>query len=172
MSYSFEMLSTEKFTVFSRIIPFEAPQTFSSPAPMTVLTHFISDGELNRLGAYLSTMNLFQAGEYDHGVFAAAGRKHADSIELQDRSGGGDEGATWPSSFGFKECRQRRGSAEFWRHNENSIKLPELVSFVERLPFFTSTGKVTIILSAKGHQGVEHVDHKFDDFVSEFVWIR
>ena len=172
MSYSFELLSTEKFYVYSIIIPLEASQTFSSPAPITDLTHFIHDGELYRLGTYLSTMNLFQAGEYDHREFAAAGRKHADSIELQDRSGGGDDGAKWPSSFGFKECRERRGSAEFWRHNDNSIRLPELVSFVERLPFFTSTGKVTIILSVGGSKGIEHVDHKFDDFVSEFVWIR
>ena len=31
---------------------------------------------------------------------------------------------------------------------------------------FESTGKVTVIVNAPGEVGVEHVDHKFEDWVS------
>jgi hypothetical protein len=143
--------------------------------PITDLTSFVAAGELKDLGEYLAVQNLFDFNAVSDFTtvkeFPAAGRKHADAIELQDRGGYGDD-ETWPASFGFRECRGRRGSAEFWRHNANAAQLPVLVAFVDRLPFFESTGKVTIILSNAGDTGVEHCDHKFDDLVSEFVWLR
>ncbi|KAI2511145.1 hypothetical protein MHU86_3280 [Fragilaria crotonensis] len=167
---------TNKFTVWSAPTIDEVHATVkkapvdkaAAPCPYTDLTHFIAFGELHELGVYLAAQNLF---DFAFTEFAAAGRRHADSIDLQTRTGHG-ENIDWPAGFGFFECRANRGSAEYWRHNDNAARLPELVAFVDRLPFFESTGKVTIVLSQAGDRGAEHVDHKFDDLVSEFVWIR
>lgn len=133
----------------------------------------MASGELHALGIYLKQQlnsHTFVTVDFD-----AAGRKHADSIVLQDyQSGYGDDDATLAEPLDFRECRTRRGSPEFWRHNENAEKLPGLVSFVDRAlrPFFQSTGKVTILLSQAGDVGIEHVDHKFHDWVSEFIWLQ
>jgi len=35
-----------------------------------------------------------------------------------------------------------------------------------------ATGKVAIICNEPGSEGIEHTDHKIDQLVSEFVWIR
>lgn len=171
-----EMAQTHKFSVWNAAAADPAHSTSTiEPArvevaacPFTDLTRFIAIGELHELGVYLAAQNLF---DFSLTEFAAAGRRHADSIDLQTRTGHGDN-TEWPACHGFFECRANRGSAEFWRHNDNAARLPELVAFVDRLPFFESTGKVTIVLSQVGDQGAEHVDHKFDDLVSEFVWIR
>jgi hypothetical protein len=90
--------------------------------------------------------------------FAAAGRKHADAIELQDQTGFGDC-LQWPAEYGFRECRERRGSAEFWRHNSNAKRLPQLVSFVDRLPFFESTGKQGCIFITYITYNMSYITH-------------
>lgn len=144
----------------------------------------MADGELHALvGLYLREQlpSLLTATATSATDFDAAGRKHADSIVLQDITGYGDDtldtAATSAATTGpidFRECRTHRGSAEFWRHNENAAQLPGLVAFVDRAlsPILSSTGKVTVLLSKAGDEGVEHVDHKFADWVSEFVWLR
>lgn len=176
-----QLFATSKFSVFGL-----SPQSDSISnaheecekvlLPFTDLTSFISNGSIENLGYYLADQSLFPSegvdtSDFDRTVFAAAGRKHADEIKLQDRCGYGDDKA-WPETFDFHDCRKLRGSAEHWRHNANADKLPGLVAFVDDLPFFKETGKVTIILSPAGVDGVEHVDHKFEDLVSEFVWLR
>lgn len=164
-----EIVQTQKFTVWQAKVETATVEPLEPVAcPFTDLTRFIATGELEDLGIYLARKNLF-AGSLTE--FAAAGRRHADSIELQSRSGYGND-AMWPEAYGFFECRANRGSAEFWRHNDNATWLPGLVTFVDRLPFFRSTGKITIVLSQIGDRGAEHVDHKFDNLVSEFVWLR
>jgi Methyltransferase domain len=185
---SLEVAPTAKFTVLSSSSVVSKDETTSfrrCRSPITDVTHLVDAGELHALGLYLleklpSISNITD--------FDAAGRKHADSIVLQDLTsyGGGpdddddDDGNSEAATVGvpveddFRECRTHRGSPEFWRHNANAAQLPGLVSFVDRAlqPFFQSTGKVTIILSPKSAVGVEHVDHKFNDWVSEFVWLR
>ena len=166
------LVKTSKFYVFNlHQASINNISLEQAPCPITDLTSFINQGDLQALGEYLAEKNIFDLCDsckerpFVISEFAAAGRKHADAIELQSREG-------WPVEYGFRECRQTRGSAEFWRHNENASRLPGLITFVSRLPFFISTGKVTVILSEKGSVGSEHVDHRFDDFVSEFVWLR
>ena len=115
-------------------------------APYTDLTSYIAAGELEALGEYIGLMmNATPGGDgggggggsggLTHSEFAAAGRKHADAIVLTDRVGYGTD--LWPETYGFLECRQRRGSAEHWRHNRNAELLPEIVAFVDRLPMFS-----------------------------------
>ena len=102
----------------------------------------------------------------------------------------------WPEHFGFEECRRHRGNPHYWRpnyafHGRNITtttpppsldanediadclgtegQLGVLSTFVvENLvpSIFESTGKVTVIVNAPGEVGVEHVDHKFEDWVS------
>jgi hypothetical protein len=173
-----EIVATSRFFVLNNILNDPAP------LPYTDLTSFIEPGKLVELGEYLAEQHLFDfdtdahpnndksGGDQSYSIknFNAAGRKHADAIELQDQTGYGDE-INWPFSD-FRDCRVRRGSAEYWRSNANAERLPGLVRFVDQLPFFQSTGKVTIILSKAGSEGMEHVDHKYNDWVSEFVWVR
>ena len=154
-----ELKATRKFSVFELISP---PQVV---VPFTDLTSFVNADELRALDLYLAERDLFNFQAHEVCVFAAACRKHGDAIELHTKTG-------WPDEYGFEECRRNRGNGEYWRPNANAARLPGLVAFVARLPFFERTGKVTIILSAAGSCGAEHVDHKFDGWVSEFVWLR
>ena len=80
----------------------------------------------------------------------------------------------WPKEYGFKEDRTHRGNPFFWQSNDNNRALHTLAHFVEHhlARFFSSTGKITIIYNQPGVEGMEHVDHKFEDLVSEFVWFR
>lgn len=95
----------------------------------------------------------------------AAGGKHANGVALQDCVG-------WPDGYEFKEDRLHRGNPYFWKDNGNKESLRDLAEFVDMLPFFCSVGKITIIHNEPGVPGMEHVDHKFEDLVSEFVWFR
>ena len=176
MSSMIQIIPTLKFTVFDVTSPIttSTPLVIQVPAPYTDLTDFVANDAIQKLGHYLAKKSLFVEDDdtkYERTNFNAAGLKHADEIKLQNRGGYGDH-TEWPTNFDFHDCRKRRGSAEYWRHNSNANQLPGLVTFVHELPFFKETGKVTIILSSAYSRGVEHVDHKFDDLVSEFVWIR
>lgn len=172
------IVSTSKFAVYCLVSPVSVSFAPLRPLlPFTDLTDFVKAGAIEELGEYLATKPLFDFNGKSDSTgfirtdFSAAGRKHADEIKLHDRCGFGED-ANWPEAFDFRDCRALRGSAEYWRHNRNAVLLPDLVTFVDNLPFFVQTGKITIILSPAGSHGVEHVDHKFEDLVSEFVWLR
>jgi hypothetical protein len=97
--------------------------------------------------------------------FPAAGRKHADAIELQDRSGYGDR-KRGRCRFGFRRerCRFAVDPASSGDTNDtNAAQLPAL-SLLSWTAYHSSSPllKVTIILSNAGDTGVEHCDHKFD----------
>ena len=128
------------------------------PCPYTDLDSFVSSAHLDTLGVFLE--NKLPAILSDDTCikqsFYAACRKHGDAIELQDN-------IDWPTKFGFKECRQNRGNPQFWKPNANHALLDELVNFIEKLPFFEYTGKVTIIINKPGVPGVEHVDHRYQN---------
>ena len=49
---------------------------------------------------------------------------------------------------------------------------PGVFDFVRASPIFSSTGKIAILKNERGCRGVEHVDHRLPDLVSEFVWVR
>jgi hypothetical protein len=72
------------------------------------LTSFVAAGELKELGEYLAVQNLFDFNAVNDFTtvkeFPAAGRKHADAIELQDRVGYGTM-KRGQSSLVSHECR-------------------------------------------------------------------
>jgi len=99
----------------------------------------------------------------------------------------------------FRQCRAHRGDNKTWRPNKNAFEVPGILEFVRTaLPFCEARGKVALIFKKEGEEGVEvrwgaivttqatnpiynplpllgspqHADHKLDDLVSEFVWIR
>ena len=153
-----------------------------SRAPFVDLTHFIGDGELEALDEYLlghGICNTSASGEFarmggDVGIFSAESRKYGDAIELCDRdtSSWSATSLSFSSDGDFKACRAHRGDPFTWQPNLNARLLPGVVDFVRNLPFFERTGKIAIILNAPNDAGVEHVDHRLDDLVSEFVWVR
>lgn len=148
--------------------------------PFTDLTDFLCAGELTALDEYLMAQCLFDFGprcapwtgcvkEFDAGDV----QKHADAIELHDLTDWGvHQTYNGSDQSGFHRDRANRGNPQYWQPNGNSLRLPELVAFVARLPFFDYTGKVTLIINRAMHGGTEHSDHHFDDLVSEFVWIK
>jgi hypothetical protein len=111
-------------------------------------------------------------------VFAAEGGKYGDALELCTRDTSGwcqDAFAAFSSADDFKQCRGHRGDPTTWRPNHNGrVLLPGVLAFANQLPFFDPghVGKVAIIVNELNSRGVEHVDHRFDDLVSEFVWVR
>lgn len=109
-------------------------------------------------------------------VFAAEGGKYGDALELCTRDTSGwcqDAFAAFCSADDFKQCRGHRGDPTTWRPNHNGrVLLPGVLQFAAQLPFFSAVGKVAVIVNEPHSTGIEHVDHRFDDLVSEFVWVR
>jgi hypothetical protein len=116
------------------------------------------------------------AAPFEIGMFTANGYKHGDAIHLTERDTSGWCADTFTAFTGdedFKVCRGHRGDAQTWRlHPTNARLLPGVVNFVQSLPFFVETGKISIIYNPPNTQGVEHCDIEFPDLVSEFVWVR
>ena len=138
------------------------------------MTSYISNTLLEALDEYLIE-NGIAAGrtafESKHdegrvGVFSASSRKHADAIEMCDRDTSVwcmDTFVPYSSADDFKQCRAHREDCRTWKSNQNAFLLPGVTEFVKSLPFFSSTGKVAIIINKANDKGVEHQDHDLDD---------
>ena len=151
--------------------------------PFVDLTDFVPLEELQELDDYLKERLVFSENEKvrlqggEIGLFTAKGYKHADSIDLTDRDTSGwcaDAFTPYSGNDDFRVCRGHRGDPKTWRtrNNPNARELPGVIDFVQNLPFFDQTGKISIICNRPGSQGVEHSDIELPDLVSEFVWIR
>jgi hypothetical protein len=153
--------------------------------PFCDLTRFVSAADLADLDAYLLGKGVLgplsgfgtspEDGVADVSVFPADGLKYGDCLELCDRDTStwcGDAFVSYSGADDFKQCRAHRGDPCTWRHNGNALRLPGVINFVRKLPFFEQTGKIAIILNAPDEPAVEHCDHAIADLVSEFVWVR
>jgi len=148
--------------------------------PFVDLTEFCSLQALEDVDEYLMKhLDLSQGKvrleEAEVGLFTAKGYKHADAIDLTDRDTSvwcQDAYRPYNGAQDFKVCRGHRGDPQSWRRNVNARLLPGVIDFLENLPFFEQTGKISIICNQPNTKGVEHADIDFDDFVSEFLWIR
>lgn len=149
------MSSDECGTALSYYSYTPAPPAPAGTQPFTDLDSFLKQDVLDTLHADLTAQigELLDDEDFINREFRAACRKHADAVELQDR-------VSWPEEYGFKECRQNRGNPIYWQPNYNRTRLGCLAKFVEDLPFFEYTGKVTIIMNQPGVPGIEHVDHR------------
>lgn len=174
-------------------------KTSKSRVPYVDLTPYVSAQKLRELDDYLkrtSSMNLQTNdtkslsldSEVKVGFFLANGRKHANAIDLTDRDTSSwctDAFRAYTSVEDFKVCRAHRGDLKTWRPNANSYRLPGVMDFISQAllghqsnddskscPILEHNGKISLIWSAPNSTGEEHVDIEFDDFVSEFVWIR
>ncbi|KAJ1458421.1 hypothetical protein M885DRAFT_512836 [Pelagophyceae sp. CCMP2097] len=152
-----------------------------SRPPFVDLTAFVDAASLAVLDAELLRQGVgdpaaFAArGAGEVCVFAAESQKYGDAIELCDRDTAnwcGDAFVSETPQDDFKQCRAHRGDPCTWRWNANARQLGGLKTFAQRLPFFDRTGKVAVIVNVAGDAGVEHVDHRLEDLVSEFVWVR
>ena len=163
--------------------PVDGSPTMSTPdqSPIFDLTSYVDPQTLVDLDNYLITKGILSfeestSNEGEVGIFSAESQKHGDAIELRDRDTStwccSDAFCSYSSSDDFRQCRAHRGDAKTWRPNKNAHLLPGVTEFVVSLPFFSSTGKVAIIVNKPNDVGVEHADHALDDLVSEFVWIR
>jgi hypothetical protein len=61
--------------------------------------------------------------------------------------------------------------AELWRRTEDAELFPELMSFIETLPFET-TGRMIIMYDDSGRPVSAHRDHDSRDLCHEFIWFR
>ena len=144
-------------------------------APYLDLTRFVPAPTLDELDAYLLAHNI-GCETPPNGVaptaFFADDQKHATAYELCDKDASHWEPAPRDEEEAFAMCRRRRGCERTWRPNANGEALPGVADFLARLPVFSSTGKVAILVNEPGTRGVEHVDHRLPDLVSEMIWIR
>jgi hypothetical protein len=138
------------------------------------LTAHISPGTLESLDEYLIENGVAGgpatfAAKHEEGrvgVFSANSQKHADTIELCDRDTSVwcmDTFVPYSSADDFKQCRGHRGDCKTWKSNQNAYLLPGVIEFIKSLRFFTSTGKVAIIINKANDKGIEHHDHVLDD---------
>ena len=149
--------------------------------PFTDLTEFVDPVELQALDDYLMSHIDFSDGKPNlkdgkMALFVAEGRKYSDALELSDRDTSvwcQDTFVAYSSYDDFVQDRAHRGDPKTWRPNHNGrVLLPGVLEFCQRLPMLSRLGKITIIANHPGFKGIEHVDHRIDELVSEFVWIR
>ena len=145
----------------------------SNETPYLDLTNFVPAAALDELDRYLLEEGIGGANNAAQwSAFLADDSKHSECVELCDK-----DTSSWPelrcdAEEAFATCRRRRGDARTWRPNVNGERLPGVFDFVRASPIFSSTGKIAILKNERGCRGVEHVDHRLPDLVSEFVWVR
>ena len=145
----------------------------TNETPYLDLTKFVPAAALDELDRYLLEEGIGGANNAAQwSAFLADDSKHSECVELCDK-----DTSSWPelrcdAEEAFATCRRRRGDARTWRPNANGERLPGVFDFVRASPIFSSTGKIAILKNERGCRGVEHVDHRLPDLVSEFVWVR
>ena len=152
------------------------------PSPFLDLTSFVDAEELDALDRYITERVDMSSGKVkladgDVAPFIAEGGKYSDALELCDRDTSvwcQDVFAAYSGMDDFVQDRAHRADPATWRPNYNGrVLLPGVLDFCARkLPMLSRVGKVAIICNEAGYPGIEHVDHRIDALVSEFVWIR
>jgi hypothetical protein len=142
-------------------INFKRLEYFSDSTPFLSLDKFIDVKKINKLNKYIESLDLANQKSVS---LNTRGKEYSRKIVLTDQINS--------KKFSFKQFRRSVFDSKYWKKGNNWKKYRELTKFIEELPFFESIGRTTLIFNYPNTPGVEHCDHRFNDIVSEFVWIR
>tara|TARA_Y100001958_G_C21120899_1_gene465044 strand:+ start:206 stop:925 length:720 start_codon:yes stop_codon:yes gene_type:complete len=130
--------------------------------PIINLDHLINQKKLieinNKLIKDIKTtkdLTNFTADEKKHGLAISLTEKRLSTMKKQ------------------KLCiKRKQRNSSYWKPNNNYNKFNYLVEFIENLDIFENIGNIVIIINKKNETGIEHYDHRCNDWVSEFIWLR
>ena len=143
-----------------KTIDFQGIYLFGSSSPFLNLDKFIDIEKLDKLNKYIKSLDLVNQKSVS---LNTRGKEYSRKIVLTDNIS---------NKFNFKQYRKLVFDSKYWKKGIKWQKYRELTKFIEELPFFENIGRATLIFNYPNTPGVEHCDHKFDDIVTEFVWIR